>query len=903
MKLRPVRSDSPLNAVAHLWGDTRPIVLVARNSGENGSDARRQAVNDLLDAAEWLAAAGCDIRPDLPSKAALLELIRCAVPIRSKDKTGKGFSNRIAAIDLRAAHGVYVVLSVGTGRKLDEKGTQPFVQYLAEVVAQVTPCLLFARRLDRVTRRAWALGAVMLNLTELSAFIGDAEFGICSADGIESVLVFFRAQAGEEEARKLPVKTRNGMSRETGRSMASGSCAYAVAAPVPPGFMSYRSTVRGMIGRRVMTFDTPSCRPAAESVAAGLPEVFECRDDGTKVAVNQVANVRWALERLGEPTWSVPAIAKGLAARMFSTEGLRRTHGPEAVYTMEYAAQDAYKVLYSIKANLDLYETGVMTLGLGVEGVEPVVITDCFPPDGLAWASPADFERIRHWMINTMPPARRSSVLTGLPVCVNGIDCVLIRPGGSRDDVPLTAVVAADYRKSGRQLSPGAPIVIRPEMIIEPFVEAIANLGDAALVLVPFEADHDGVIDLELDSARTRLRVLGDERAAIEAQLLVRGDDGRSLQVSGALLARLNERYNAIADVEEPSTRQAIRALEEQREARRHQALRERAGIAAERMLALIAALRDPYDTTNRELLHRTIRDLRLTADRLQSHRRAWWEYTITYTIRLEAGDGTLDVPVIHSAVHGTPFDAEALARASLTEMCSRQVTWRNARALADPVVRRELAKVLDIPSRTLVLPNVTDERLAHLAARVLSNAEDIASIAADTGETEALLERIRHVHRNAPRAVWRVRPRATIASWYRLAALGPVTKDAIEAAETGTWESARNMLYDSAEHHHWTWTESGYVLDPCPLCGGRRRSPALIPEPVGLVCLDCETDEVGERWPLATYGRYLAAGEPPGSATDRDLSTGSEQAEASAAFAVAVVETVHERMLKAQQL
>lgn len=859
MRHSSVTADGLLRPIHRLWSEERPIVLVARNSGENGAEARRQAVNDLLESADRLAKAGCDIRSSLPSKEALLELLRCAVPIRSKDKDGKSFSNRIVTVDLRAEHGVYIVLSVGTGRKLDEKGIQPFVQYLAELVALIRPCLLFARRLDRMTRRAWALGPVMLNLTELAAFIGDADFGISPANGIESVLVFFRAQAGEEEARKLPLKCREGMSRETGASMASGSCAYAVAAPVPPGFCSYRSTARGMIGRRVITFDTPTCRPPVDTVAAGLPEVFERGPDGSSVPVDQVANVRWALERLGQPTWSIPAIARGLAARLYSTEGLRRTHGPDSVYTLEQAAEQAYKLLQSIKVNLDLYETGVMTLELGVDGVDPVVITDCFPPDGKRWAAADDFARIRTWMLTTMAPARRSSVLSGFPVLVNGIECILIRVGGSRGDTRLTATVAEDYRSGGRQRSPGVPVVLSPEMIIEPFVEAIAGLGDAALVLIPFDAKDEGLVNLELETAQTRLRVLTDEKAAIEAQLLVRSDDGRTLQVSGALLARLNDRYNTIADVEEPATRAKIQELKELGEADRRRAVRERDGVAAERLLELIAALRDPVDTTHRHLLLRTIREMVITVDRHESHRRVWWTYTITYTICINAGDGTIDIPVSHVVQHGSVFDPDSLARAALVQMCTHHVTWRDTQPIEDALLRRHLATVLGVAARKLMLPNVTDPRLAHLAARVLScDDSNIPAIANETGESETLLRRIRQIHRDAQRAVWRVRPRPTIAAWYRLAADGPITESEVERTTGVGWASARNMLYVSSDWHHWTWTDAGYVLASCPTCGSQRRSPAIIPEPDGLVCLSCETDEAGERWPLDHYGRYL---------------------------------------------
>lgn len=41
-----------------------------------------------------------------------------------------------------------------------------------------------------------------------------------------------------------------------------------------------------------------------------------------------------------------------------------------------------------------MYESGKLELGLGVEGVEDQLISNCFPPEG-AWAEPADFARIR----------------------------------------------------------------------------------------------------------------------------------------------------------------------------------------------------------------------------------------------------------------------------------------------------------------------------------------------------------------------------------------------------------------------------------------------------------------------------------------------------------------------------
>lgn len=159
----------------------QPLTLIARYSSPHGQRARRAAVQDLLGAADALAKMGVDIRPDLPTSDELIERLRTASPTRSVGGDGRRFTNRFVVVDLRAQHGVYVILSVGSGRKLDDTATQPFVTYVWHALRSTGSCFLFARRLDRITRRSWALSPVMLYLGDCGGFIGDRKHGIRTA--------------------------------------------------------------------------------------------------------------------------------------------------------------------------------------------------------------------------------------------------------------------------------------------------------------------------------------------------------------------------------------------------------------------------------------------------------------------------------------------------------------------------------------------------------------------------------------------------------------------------------------------------------------------------------------------------------------------------------------------------
>jgi hypothetical protein len=118
MALRPAMRNVS-SELAESFAAGKPIVLAARFSAEAGRASRRQAVDDLLTAADRLADYGVDIRGHLEEPEVLQEMLRAAPAQRSVGANGAEFTNRFVTIDLRPKCGVVVLLSIGSGSKLD----------------------------------------------------------------------------------------------------------------------------------------------------------------------------------------------------------------------------------------------------------------------------------------------------------------------------------------------------------------------------------------------------------------------------------------------------------------------------------------------------------------------------------------------------------------------------------------------------------------------------------------------------------------------------------------------------------------------------------------------------------------------------------------------------------------
>lgn len=834
-------------ATAFASGGT--IVLVGRFSKEG---AFREAINDFLAAAEYLAGLGVDVRPALPSRDALIDLLRAATPVKSSASDGRTFKNWFLRIDLRATHGVLCLVSCGTGKKLDESDVQPFVNRLAEEVRSSGAVAVVATRVDRLTRKAWSFGPVMLALDRVDGYLADQRRGVTKVAGLESVMTFFSAQAAEDEADKMPAQLTRGMHTGTDATVVKGKCQIAVGRAMPPGLFSYRSKVNGSMGPRMMTFDTPKCIPEHRYVATGRPEVLDT--DGNHV--DQVANVRWLLATLGRPGWTHRSLAQELMNRSFSTAYIRRRHGMSTRYVADLDELPPIQYLSSILKHLDFYESGVLRINTGVKDLETITITNCFPPDGAPWATTEDFARIRAYEAKVHQAHPRGLAFAQVPAIIDGEACLMMTRSfaplhGSRRYV-LGACLAAPYRESFKILAPPTSVALPPGFLNEALAQALIGAGDTAYAIV--EASQvdtvDELVQREVRTAEVRRDDLVRECDALRVQLSERTSDGQ-LALSGSLLKEVNDRFNELVDHLIPAAELAVDRAGEALKVAVEEQRAHRDGAAVEAVLGLVATLRDPHNLTYRELIRSSVRDLTITSQHRRVDNRSRQQLTVTFDFVIREGDNVLVLPVsAHYKEKALASDWEAGDRI-LRDLQARPTTFEEVVPRNRRVAAQALAGRLDVNGKHLMLPRIRDPRIAQLVALILSNG-DLEAVANATGESQALIQRIYEVHRTSMRANWCRGPGPLVYAIHEAAdTTGKIVRAGGLPPSLAHWNDIQHVLKGFSERAEWIYDKSKWewILRPCPYCGGTRRRPASIPEPVGLVCLDCRRDVAGHVW------------------------------------------------------
>jgi len=836
------------------------VLLVGRSSCEGGKVAYQAAAQDLLQAAAVLDAnTGLHVASVLPKQRVLERMLKEAPAVASATPEGRKFTNRYLQWSDRE-HGVHVLLSAGSGRKLDEDLLQPALARTAEVFRVLQPGLLFAKRMDRLGRRPWAFGPLMELIERTGSWMGDEE-GLRASDELSDLLVFLTASRGRQTAEGLPTMTRRGMASRTGTTMVDGRVAYHVAHPPPPGLTRLRMlSAGGGLGDILLVLDAPQYLPAEGQVAAGMPQVFH--PDGTRV--DQVANVRWALSVLGTPTWSRRAIATELSRRRMSTASLRGTHGSSA--TVRPPASDAtvFPILNTILGNLDLYETGRLVRTLSVEGVEDVVIQGLIPPDG-AWAQPADFARIRAWLRQGKQRHDRNRVLslTSVPALLSGRPARLLSSACRRHRVPGYVVALRD-RLPGRQPRASREPVIPHAVLADSIVSAISHAGDIPLVLWQRPDEEDSHLRATITRLEMSVESIQSSRRAILSQVAAVDESG-SPRLSGALLDDLNAEYCRLSDVELPGAQRQLQEARHQLEDQRMAHAAERGSAQANDMLRLVAALSDPHDLSLAGLWRDSIRDLTVTVhqERAAAHIAdvIRWQGAIVFSSlsdryaipfagehRTGAGSKVDDrvEALVASLAEGIPFGCDDTERT--------------------PVLKPRVAQRFGVSPRQFLLGSCLDPRIVRAAARLLlqPHRED-DDLAGELQEPVAFVARIREVyHRTSrERSVWLAYQNVLVTHWHVCAAAGHgVVEPAALAPYSASSNSAVGSLLSSRYADQWSRTAGGgYRLAPCPGCGGHRRAPMRIPEPVGLVCLDCRQDQQGLLWPADPYDQWRCAG------------------------------------------
>src|SRR5665811_785980 len=221
---KPPERSEDLDAfvLASIEDDGAVVFVAGRNSGVGGQKVYEAIADDIIVALNCLRDRhGLDFLPFGPSRNELIKIIRGGERVVSTDAKGTLFEHRYAYVDLRE-HGLFIDMAAGSGRRMDEDHVQPYAEHLAEQIRRVRPVLVFAKRIDRLTRKMLPLAVPLMQMEACGALLGDSRRGFRVLDTMNTMYVFFDASDAEGEAAKTPSQSRNGMVQHTGERFEDG---------------------------------------------------------------------------------------------------------------------------------------------------------------------------------------------------------------------------------------------------------------------------------------------------------------------------------------------------------------------------------------------------------------------------------------------------------------------------------------------------------------------------------------------------------------------------------------------------------------------------------------------------------------------------------------------------------
>jgi len=846
--------------LADMIAGGRTLLLHARWSSPSGAAAYGMAASNLRTAIRCAAGDGVDVGAVVPEdERSLAALLRTGgQTFTTWQADGSKLTHRHLVLD-RSDLGVVVMLSVGTGTKLDEQLNQPAVDWLCQQLAVLRPALLYTADVTRMGRNAGdkLTAAMQLVADRCGLFFGDSRTRIQPYTRALGNQLKMQILAAAMEADSLTDRTRGG-AQTRAESIRVGPdlrWEWPTGAPLPPGLDSAHMAApgAGALGRTWAFLDSPATRPDDGDIIAGGSQVRG--PDGARV--DQVALVRWLLAHHGLPGWSDRACAAELSRRRFSTPALRRLRG-DATAVWAVDARYPRNVCRAILSRLDFYESGRLAL-LPPGSEEPVEIAGVFPPDG-PWASPEDFVRLRE--AATMRQARalpRTRSAAGIAVRYNGRSAVLT--ADHHGDGVRYRIEDTTARRDGRRNG------IRDLVTAADVVELVAALLAAA---------GDGV-ERAVDPSRQQKRLLVADQVTSTTAQMDRLRDAQRLRLleldpatrtlQGAALAAVQEAFNDAAA-------KLATAQEDLDRHQRHLDVLDRkdhaaAGLPVADMLALAAELRDPWSPQVRDLLRTAVLDLRIddTTVPAPAGRRATWRTMSARLLLLDHDGTTWSSRAAVQQLHGTwPRYVQDLVdavegmrrgehpvvrwgskwRAAAPHLAAMLHGRRRPFPFPDPSIEpRLLALAMEVcfpprdrPGRCL--EDVVPGGLPVLAGAALDG-EQLRRAARRLHEPLALLVRVRDVHcgLDRPREYY-LRDNPQVEALYPRAAAAAGTLACSAAA-------ARQAVGRAPQD--WRRTADGLRLRPCR-CGSLRRALDRRREVDTSVCLDCRRDRSSVLWP-----------------------------------------------------
>lgn len=864
-----------------------PLLIVLRNSGQSETN-RNQAASDIKQVADGLTRhLGIDASPVLPTSDEILAAL-CgpdAWQVDSVDSKGRKFTNRFALID-RSDRGLIVLVSSGSVTKIERTTrTQPFLQVVTRLVNERLPSVLWVKLDDRLSRNGHAMSPLLLSINEnreaglVDTQMGNSDAGIEPRHALSDIMRMLKADQAGETSRLFLLRGREKMQEKTGETMVAGQVSFATGQAVPPGFARVMlSGIRGAQTPGLMYADCDASRPDSDAVAEHRPRVYD--DDGRPV--DQVSFIRFVLAHAGKPGWGRKELASAAILHRFSTDGMRRCSGTDKhCGNMPRAA--ALNAVDAILANLDLYETGRLTRSVGQRGVPDIVIEGCFPPDGLPWATPEDFARIREWAATERASRARPnySKFGGLKVTANGRPAKLVRyyklerelgqrdatvPASTRGRQPdghSQVLYRVEYPE-GRQLDAASGYVSHEALSLS-IAEGIAAAGEVPLHRFQAATDDPIVASLAADvaTAQRELELLRTEQSNRLGALVTLGGDPSG----SAALKEIHDLYNENAPkaaAADEALGQARRALAARQARVQADAVTQRSGVQLTELFDFLKDLRDPAADELRTEWHRAVRDVSITVEHLSRSglkgKRIRWEGVLLLTA---PHDVAVKVPFHGEVLHGGMFSIDERTQSAVAALRD---------GVPHPLMRNhdagrpELERFLGHNKAGYPILRVTSAPLLRLAMQVLHPADgndaDLQALSenpdmrAEYGRPELLAERLIAVDRERSSKPWLRRDdRAWLVECLVAAAgegglLPPrITYRSRDRLRQSRW--ATEFDHDD---------DGGMTLRPCAFCGGLRRAALGVTVAEGLVCLDCRHDPTGVKWPADPYDQWISS-------------------------------------------
>ena len=827
------KSSSLPEKIKEGLGAGRPILLMARNSGEGGKQTRELIRDELVKSAHYLRdTQRLDITKHLPSASQVEKAFASVELETATDKNGKTVRHKVAV--LRPVEGLVILMIQGSGAKITKEVTQPAVEAIRSALMREKPVLFFVHQQKRVSRNANAWGQVASVCEELGIWRGNTTRGVYEQNQMNDLLDAFESSAGQSEAQQIPVATRKGMAAKTGTKMVNGRVPWAVAGDPPPGFVRLRmKSASGGSGESIVCLASPKYLPDRSEVLTGMSEI-----EVNGKPVDCVKLVQFALTHLGKPGWGKKEVGEYLCDNHFYTATKIKLSGPKASF---YGYADAGLALRGILANLDEYESESLTAKPGVDAVSDFTVSDCAPKGG--WAKPSDFQRIRAWLKTRSKKRETNANLVGVKAIVDGqayrlrsasLDAspdehgYLLRRDGKRE---RTNKDAKRRLISPRQQFPPLPHRLLADSIVDGLKRA------AGEEWTPSEAGDEGKRELIKE-----LREVEDKSASLARKIERRLEDMNARDENDQLMYPKDLLDHMGKEVEE------LRA-EKSEVDWREQTLKDQLGDltranSVASILQIVSSLSDPTDLRYHEWLRENV--VLSNVGLLKQTRLGFAHYQLYWEGKLTVSDAGAEFEVSFYGVsdYGPHIAAQARVPWVLEEMKKGDRAFDEIPMIEPKLMRRLVALELGFESDHFGISTCPDATWQAIGVTVameplLTDAE----IAKRYEVRDSVVARVRELIGEGHR------------SWIRMN--GTIAHGLSERIARG------QVLFDLREEKRHDTTSMAMLniggfrspkmsmreVTPCGSCGSQTRLVSYLLLPVGLVCTHCFSDDAGTEW------------------------------------------------------